>query len=564
MKRTSWLPPAGLSWRNSPRVGLALILLATVLTVAVGALGPSAVTLTLGPRASFLPPYYLEGAVPTPHEWAVSVVLFGAVIIGGIGLTIAMRALRDGWHPRVWRVFTFGIGLNVATLMVPPLTSADVLMYAAYGRLQKLGIDPYDITPATVFRSQYDPVLRWTERPWQDTPSVYGPIMTWVQLQANNLGGENMHDIVFWLQLSAFLPFLVTSAVVVWLAHGDELLKGRAALLTIANPLLIWAITAGAHNEGWSVMFAMLGIMVMRRSSIGAGVMVGLAGSCKLSIGLYGLAMAWGYRRQPRKLAGLLVGTAVSMGLLYGLFAPDALFAALRNTSYVSVGSWAQPFYTLLTYFMSVSAATSVLSALSLAGTVLVAAMLSRVLPWHPVAGTPSDVAPDHDPITIAVRTALLLSVGWLVTSLYTLSWYDLIAWGPLALIGATRLDGLMTWRGVFLSLSYIPGRGLDYGDGLNAVASRIRDTFSPAVQLFVLASIVWWWHRDHLRRAAERDGPPPTLRERIRDVRDRLRARRSPATGHLQPPPPGPAPASPEDLLPRRTPRRRGTPAAR
>lgn len=526
MKQSTWLPPAGLSRRKSPRVGLALILLATVLTVAVGAIGPSAVTLTLGPRESLLPPYYPPaGAVPTPHEWVVSGVLFAAVLIAGLGLTVCMLALRDGWQPRVWRVFTFGVGLNVATLMVPPMTSADVLMYAAYGRLQKLGIDPYDITPATVFRSQYDPVLRWTERPWQDTPSVYGPIMTWVQLQANNLGGENMHDIVFWLQVSAFLPFLVTSAVVVWLAHGDELLKGRAALLTIANPLLIWAITAGAHNEGWSVMFAMVGIMLMRRTSVGAGVMIGLAGACKLSIGLYGLAMLWGYRRQPRKLVGLVVGTALSMGLLYGLFAPDALFAALRNTSYVSVGSWAQPFYTLLTYYMAGGAATSVLGVVSLAGTVLVAAMLSRVLPWHAVAGTPKDVAPEHDPITIAVRTALLLSVAWLLTSLYTLSWYDLIAWAPLALVGATRLDWLMTWRGVFLSLSYIPGRGLDYGDGLNAFAARIRDTFSPAMQLFVLASIVWWWHRDHLRRVAEREGPAPTLRERVLAVRARVRS---------------------------------------
>lgn len=525
MKRTSWLPPAGLTLGTSPRVGLGLILLATVLTVAVGALGPSAVTLTLGPRTSPLPPYHLpEGTVATPHEWLVSGLLFAAVVIGGLGLTVAIRAQRSGWRPRVWRVFAFGVGLNVATLMVPPLTSADVLMYAAYGRLQRLGIDPYDITPATVFRSQYDPVLRWTERPWQDTPSVYGPVMTWVQLQANNLGAENMHDIVFWLQLSAFLPFLVTSAVVVWLAHGDELLRGRAALLTIANPLLIWAITAGAHNEGWPMMFAMLGIMLMRRTSFGAGLMIGLAGACKLSIGLYGLAMVWGYRRQPRRLVGLMLGTATSMGLLYGLFAPDALFAAMRNTSYVSVGSWAQPFYTLLTYYMSGSAATSVLSFFSLTGTVLVAAMLSRVLPWHPVAGIPRGQAPEQDPITIGVRTALLLSVGWLTTSLYTLSWYDLIAWAPLALVGASRLDWLFTWRGVLLSMSYIPGRGLDYGDSLSVAASRIRDTFSPAMQLFVLGAIVWWWHLDRLRRAAERDGPAPTLREQVGALRHRLR----------------------------------------
>lgn len=513
------MPPAGLTRGSSPRLGLGLILLATVLTVGVGLLGPSAVTLTLGPRESLLPPYYLPaGTIEQPNEWVVSGILYAAVIIGGIGLLVCLRALSNGWRPAVWRLFAFGAGLNVATLMVPPMTSADVLMYAAYGRLQALGMDPYDITPAEVFRSQYDPVLRWTERPWQDTPSVYGPILTWVQVQANELGGTNMHDIVFWLQVSAFIPFLLTSVIVVWLAYGDQMLQHRAVLLTIANPLMIWAITAGAHNEAWSVMFAMAGIMLMRRTSIGTGIAIGLAGACKLSIGLYGLAMLWGYRYQPRKALGLLVGTGASMGLLYGVFAPDALFAAVRNASYVSVGSWAQPFYTLLTYFMDAGTATGVLSVFSWAGTFVIGWMLSRVLPWHAIAGKPADVPADRDPITIAIRTALLLSVAWLTTALYTLSWYDLMAFAPMALVGATRLDGLFIGRGVLLSMSYIPGRGLDYGFALDVFATRIRDTFSPVMQLGVLASIGWWWHRDHMRRREE--GAPRTLQERWRALR--------------------------------------------
>ncbi len=512
MTRTNGLPAEGPAWTSSPRLGIGLIVLATVLTVGVGALGPSAVALTLGPRRSLLPPYYLPtGLIPVPGEWVVSSILFVAVGLGGVGLAVCLAALRAGWRPRAWRLAGLGALLNLATLMVPPMTSADVLMYAAYGRLQLLGTDPYDITPAAIFRTEYDPVLRWTERPWTDTPSVYGPIMTWVQLQANRLGGENMHDIVFWLQLSAVVPLLLTGVMTICLAYGDAERQARAALLTVANPLLIWAITAGAHNEAWSVMFAMAGILLMRRSSVATGVAIGLAGACKLSIGLFGLAMLWGYRHQPRKLAGLVVGTGLSMGLLYGVFAPDALFSALRNTSYVSVGSWAQPFYTLLSYYMSQGAAKAVLSVFSVAGTVTVAAMLSRVLPWNPVAGLPAGADPRRDPITVTLRTAVVLGAGWLTTSMYTLSWYDLIVWAPMALIGASRLDDLFTWRGVALSLSYIPGRGLDYSDSLDTFTTRIRDTVSPAVQLAVLAIIAWWWHRDLLaRRAGAAARPDP------------------------------------------------------
>ena len=237
-----------------------------------------------------------------------------------------MRALADGWKPRVKRLFGLGTTLSLLTILVPPLTSADVLMYAAYGRLQAIGRDPYEITPAEVFRGQFDPVLGWTERPWQDTPSVYGPITSWTQLLANRLGGENMHDIVFWLQVFAVVPFLLACAGAVLLAHGDPRRQARATLLTIANPMLIWAVVAGAHNEALSVMFAVAGMLFMRKNPFLAGIGIGLAGCAKVSIGIWGLAMLWAYRREPKKAATALPGHHHPDGLgLRGLAADRLL-----------------------------------------------------------------------------------------------------------------------------------------------------------------------------------------------------------------------------------------------
>ena len=181
------------------------------------------------------------------------------------------------------------------TILVPPLTSADILMYAGYGRLQMIGRNPYEITPGRDFRGQFDPVLRWTEQPWWDTPSVYGPITSWLQWFANYLGGENMHDIVFWLQVITVVPFVIACAGIVQLAHGDQAAArpGRR-LLTVCNPVLIWAIVAAAHNEALSVMFAVAGIMMMRKSPFAAGIGIGLAGCAKLSIGLWGSGDAVG------------------------------------------------------------------------------------------------------------------------------------------------------------------------------------------------------------------------------------------------------------------------------
>jgi alpha-1,6-mannosyltransferase len=483
-------------WHRNHQFAIFGIVGATALTLLAGFLGPSAVTLTLGPRDSYLPPWYLPADVITPNEWFVSILIWTAIILGALGLWVGLRAMADGWKPKFKKLFALGAVLSLLTVCVPPLTSADVLMYAAYGRLQAIGRNPYEITPAEVFRGQFDPVLRWTERPWQDTPSVYGPITSWTQLAANKLGGENMHDIVFWLQVFSVVPFILACAGVVMLAHGDPRRQGRAALLTIANPLLIWAVVAGAHNEALAVMFAVAGLLFMRKNPFIAGLGIGLAGCAKVSIGLWGLAMLWAYRREPKKALLLCLGTAIPMGLAYILWQPTAFLQALRNGGYVSVGSWANPVYSLLALFMTEFHAKVVIGIISYIGFMVIAWMLSRVVSWTAAPGLAKDADLKRDPLTIALRTALVLSVAWLITSMYTLSWYDLLAWMPLAVLAASKLDQIMVIRGAALSLAYVPGRAIDMGPALDFTATRMRDTVSPIIQMAMLLAVILWWRQ--------------------------------------------------------------------
>ena len=483
-------------WHRNHRFALFGVVAATSLTLLVGFLGPSAVTLTLGPRESYLPPWYLPTGMVKPDEWFVSLLIWAAILLGALGLWVGMRALADGWKPKFKKLFALGTVLSLLTVCVPPMTSADVLMYAAYGRLQAIGRDPYDITPAEVFRGQFDPVLRWTERPWQDTPSVYGPITSWTQLAANRLGGENMHDIVFWLQLFSVVPFILACAGVLFLARGDARRQGRVALLTIANPLLIWAVVAGAHNDSLAVMFAVGGLLFLRKNPFVAGLGIGLAGCAKISIGLWGLAMLWAYRREPKKALLLCLGTAVPMGLAYVLWQPTAFLQALRNGGYVSVGSWANPLYRLLDVFMTGFQAKVIVGVISYISLIVIAWMLSRVVPWTPAPGLDKDADLQRDPLTIALRTSLVLSVAWLITSMYTLSWYDLLAWMPLAVLAASKLDKIMLIRGTALSLAYVPGRAIDVGPVLDFTASRLRDTVSPIIQTAMVLAVILWWRQ--------------------------------------------------------------------
>lgn len=467
----------------------------SLIPLLVGLLGPSAVALDPGPRAGPLPPWYIPGRWGFRlNEWIAVFLLYGAIVVGGLGLWISLRALRDGWRPNVRRLFAGGVVLNIATALTLPLTSADVLMYAGYGRLQLLGRDPYDITPAEIFRMEYDPVLNYTEKPWQDTPSVYGPIASYSQLFANQLGGPAMHNVVFWLQMFCVVPMIVLALIVVHMAKGNPVLRTRATLMTVFNPCLIWAVVAGAHNESLAVVFAVAALASMRKSPVGAGILIGLAGAVKINMVLYGLAMLWGYRREPRRVVQLLAGTAIPIVLCYGVWQPEALFAATRNTSYINAASWVNWPFMLLRAVIGGTAAKIVVNVVCVAAMVACARMLSRVMPWRPLPGMDHGVPLTHDPMTIAVRTSMILYVSWLVTTPNSYAWYDLLAWAPLALNRATVLDGLMIWRSTWLSLAFVTGRVIEFTPALRWVGARVRDTLCPAAQIAVLVVIVWWW----------------------------------------------------------------------
>ena len=110
-----------------------------------------------------------------------------------------------------------------------------------------------------------------------------------------------------------------------------------------------------------------------------------------------------------------------------------------------------------------------------------------------------------------------MLSVAWLITSMYTLSWYDLIAWMPLAVLAASKLDRIMVlritrcrWPTCLAAQSSRPGAGLH--------RHRIRDTVSPIIQFAVLVAVVIWWKKPDreelfpLRNKTEPTTPPPLL----------------------------------------------------
>ncbi len=488
------------------------------LFTATGLLGPSVVALTLPQRAAWRPPYWWDAH---PPPWLVVTLALTGLVVGALGLYAGLRALSAGWTPNPRRLMALGIAGVTALTMVPPMASGDVLMYAAYGRIAARGGDPYLTAPTEYLLRGPDPVVAAAERPWQTATSVYGPVGTWLQQAAAWVGGGSTHATVLGLQVTNSLAFLAAGLLAVRLAGRSPRARARAVLCVLANPVLAWLVIAGAHNDAQAVVFAVAALVVVRRSPFAAGLLVGLGGAVKLTVGLYGLALLWALRRSPRAAAALCAGSLLTLAGTYAFAGPHVFDRVLAAPSFVSSGTpWRLLFGPLYLFVLPMPAARAVIAVASAVTTVLLAALLWRAVPpavrrptSDPMAAADPDPAEASDPRPEAVRVAAVLCLAWVFTTQYSLPWYDLLAWAPLAGLVAGRLDSIVLARTSMMAAAYVPGRVVDLPAGVGFVTDRIRDTVTPLVQIAILVWLVRWC-------VSHRDRPPAGAHVRMRPER--------------------------------------------
>ncbi len=225
--------------------------------LAVAASGPSAVVPPL-PRTWPAPPWWLSLRLPAGTAEALTVT---AIVLGAAGVAAGLIAVRRGARPPARLLLAAGLAAVAAFTMLPPAGSSDSLSYAAYGRIAVTGHSPYQMTPAQL-RAGGDVIGRQGTRNWQHTPSVYGPLATASQWAAAELGGSSIGRIVFWLKLWLALAFAAVAAGLDRLLRADPAGRARAHLLWTLNPLMLWAIMAGAHVDGLAAGLGFLGLLL--------------------------------------------------------------------------------------------------------------------------------------------------------------------------------------------------------------------------------------------------------------------------------------------------------------
>lgn len=488
------------------------------LIVVTAFLGPSATEPALPGRHRLLPPYFV---VANPSAWLVSGLIFVFLLLGAWGVHVGLKAIERGWRPNLRRFVPSAVVGAVAVALVPPMGSGDILMYAAYGRIaDHYGGDVYSLTPDEISRFTYDPVTSMVERPWQNTPSVYGPIATWAQQFASWIGGDSVHLTVWILQAINAAAFILAGLLVLKLAGPDAGARTRALLMVLANPVLIWALVAGAHNDAQAALFGLMALLALKKSPAAAGVLLGIAGAIKLSLGFYGLALLWALRGTKRGMGELVVGAAVTLVGLYLTTSRHAFDQILTASKFMSTGTPAKMLYAPLSWVFSDNLSRRILSAIVWVVLVVIVAMLMQVMPKviarreasaaERAAEAAVRVAPDQ-PVSLltrltggasydgevvqadALKAAVAVTFVWLVTALYSLPWYDIVTWMPLAGLVASRLDRLLLTRTTVMAVGYIPGRDSDLSPVLQFITDRLRDTVAPIVQAAIIVLLVRW-----------------------------------------------------------------------
>ncbi|RZK73098.1 MAG: hypothetical protein EOP28_05845, partial [Rhodococcus sp. (in: high G+C Gram-positive bacteria)] len=215
------------------------------------------------------------------------------------------------------------IPLSVA----PPMFSKDVYSYLAQSEIAARGLDPYAIGPAGALG--VDHVLtRTVPTIWRDTPAPYGPLFLWMGRGISWLTGENIVAGIFLHRLLA----LAGVAMIVWalprLARRCGVAEVSALWLGAANPLLLFHLVAGIHNEALMLGLMLAGIELALRAVersepirgqsllllLSGAALIALSSTIKipslLALGFVGMALArrWGGTPKAVLMAAALLG----------------------------------------------------------------------------------------------------------------------------------------------------------------------------------------------------------------------------------------------------------------
>jgi alpha-1,6-mannosyltransferase len=402
----------------------------------------------------------------------------------------------------------------------PPLFSRDVYSYLAQSATLARGLDPYLLGPVAAFGVD-DPLVRSIPTIWRDIGAPYGPLFLLLGRGVTAVSGNHVLLGMYAHRALALLGLAGIVWVLPRLARRCGLDSGLVLWLGAANPLVLFHLVSGMHNEALMLALMLIGIEVGLRAGpsvldprlLAGAVLITAASAVKLPalLALGFLGVTWARQRAapgpPRlrdvALAACLLGAValviyVVLGIVTGtgFHWASALGGPSRIRSWMSlttdVGQLGGKVGILAGFGDHTDSVLTLTRGLGL----LVVAGVSVLLLLRVLQGR-------LEPVTAlgaGLGAAVLLSP-------VVHPWYLLWAVVPLA---ATR--GLPIYRRAVLAASavlavMVPPTGTDF----NFRAYQLPMAVLAGIAIALVALL--WVYRFHGRRAAGGDGSVRVLR---------------------------------------------------
>lgn len=246
----------------------------------------------------------------------------------------------------------------VPLLVTPPIFSRDTFSYLAVGAQMVAGADPYAEGPYDTL-GEKDPFAHEVDARWQHTATPYGPLFLLIAKGVVWSVGDNVVAGV----LLQRLVELIGIALIVWALPRLARLCGfdpvAALWLGAVNPLVLFHLIAGGHNEALMLGLMLAGLVVALESSLlGGTVLITLGVGVKATAGMalpflvVLVALRLGGRWRDLLRTAAMVGTValstfavltwvagVGVGWLSALSTPGTVRSFLSLSTSLGVGA---------------------------------------------------------------------------------------------------------------------------------------------------------------------------------------------------------------------------------
>ncbi len=232
----------------------------------------------------------------------------GLIILVRAWLSLRRRHLMepDGSGLGVWAVVAVAAIWAIPLFAGPPLGSRDVYAYAAQGRMAEQGLDVYADGPAEL--GPDDPVLAAVDPLYREKPAPYGPVFVSLSSLVSTIAGDRVAVAVLAFRVVAVAGIAAAAVGVHHLARSSGRDPVDAMILAVANPLVLFHLVSGAHNEAVMLGFLVTGVALGRRGGSGwlhLGIVVcAFAAAIKLPAILAVAFLGWPWAGQARSLVG--------------------------------------------------------------------------------------------------------------------------------------------------------------------------------------------------------------------------------------------------------------------